>query len=220
MKESVVGLIGIVLILIIVALFFIPDPFSKTYVCFQIVIGFVAFYFLWQSKGWYTYTNTAASLLTLIGVFGTFLGIFIGLQDFGIKDIEASISNLLAGLKLAFLTSLVGIGSAILLKGVVSPLFQQKDKQPSEVERERFFEALKGIETSGESNLIAQLEKLTTTIIDEGRETRKTLGDLQTSSTAAQSAILMELKTLTATVSENVGGNCSENWRDCYWPIN
>ena len=29
--------------------------------------------------------------------------------------------------------------------------------------------------------------------------------DLQTSSTAGQSAILMELKTLTATVSENVG---------------
>ena len=223
MKESVVGLIGIALILIMVALFFIPDPFAKIYVCFQTVIGFIAFYFLWQSKGWYTHTNTAASLLTLIGVFGTFLGIFIGLQDFEIKDIEASISNLLEGLKLAFLTSLVGIGSAIFLKGAVAPLFQRKDKHPSEVERERFFEVLKSVETSGESNLLTQLKTLTETVEREESETREQskaawnafyiLVQEEGSSThealdsikKGQNATLAQLENLTTTVSENVG---------------
>ena len=223
MKEAVVGLIGIALILIMVALFFIPNPFSKIYVCFQIVIGFVAFYLLWQSKGWYTYTNTAASLLTLIGVFGTFLGIFIGLQDFEIKDIEASISNLLEGLKLAFLTSLVGIGSAILLKGVVAPLFQQKDKHPSEVERESFFEVLKGVETSGESNLLTQLKTLTETVEKEESKTREqskaaweafyilvqeersNIHKALDSIKEGQNATLARLETLTTTVSEKVG---------------
>ena len=82
--------------------------------------------------------------------------------------------GLLEGLKLAFLTSLVGIGSAILLKGVTAPLFQisQKGRNPVEVERDKFIDALKGIETSGEMNLLAQLVTLNTTIKKEGSETR------------------------------------------------
>ena len=148
------------------------------YVCCQLVVGVFAFGVLWWRKDWYTYTNTVASILTVIGVFGTFLGIFIGLQAFDIQDIEASISKLLEALKLAFLTSLVGIGSAILLKGVVAPLFQmfQKDRNPIEVERDKFINALKNIETSGEINLLAQLVTLDTTVKKEGRRNKRNLG--------------------------------------------
>ena len=90
--------------------------FTIGYVCFQLVIGMIAFGVLSRKKAWYTHTNTAASILTIIGVFGTFIGIFIGLQVFKIENIEASISDLLEGLKLAFLTSLAGILCAIVLK--------------------------------------------------------------------------------------------------------
>ena len=194
------------------------NSFTIGYVCFQTVVLLVVLYILWRNKGWYTYTNTAASILTIVGVFGTFLGIYIGLQAFEIDNIEASIPNLLEGLKLAFLTSLVGIGSAILIKGVASPLFQisQKGKVPSEVERDKFFDALKGIETSGETNLLAQLvtlnttvKTLNTTVKEEGTQTRDKLNEVTTALTnientltGGQSDTVGQLETLTTTVSD------------------
>lgn len=49
------------------------------------------------------------SVFTTLGVFGTFVGIFFGLQDFDVDRITESIPTLLEGLKTAFLTSIVGI---------------------------------------------------------------------------------------------------------------
>ncbi len=192
-----------------IAWYSIPDLSTRVYVCFQIGV-FVGI--LWWWKYWSTHTNTVASILTVIGVFGTFLGIFIGLQAFEIENIEASIPGLLEGLKLAFLTSLVGIGSAILLKGIgiVAPLFRkfQKGKNPIDVERDKFIGALKGIETSGETNLRAQLVTLNTTIKKEGSETRKTLDNIKThldgihtSLTEEEGATFKQLHHLTTTFS-------------------
>ena len=192
MKKNILGILalfGTITILILIAWVWIPVSFEEKYeftlgyVCFQIIVGGIAFSVLWKYKLWYTHTNTIASILTVIGVFGTFLGIFIGLWDFDMNDIEQSIPGLLEGLKLAFLTSLVGIGSAILLKGVVAPLFQrfQRDKNPIELERDKFIDALKSIETSGEMNLRAQLVMLNTTIEKEGSETREVLDNIKTS---------------------------------------
>ena len=129
---------------------------------------------------------------------------------FNIENIEQSISGLLKGLKLAFLTSLVGIGSAVLLKGVVAPLFQmfQKGRNPIEVERDQFMNALRGIETSGEMNLLAQLVKLDTTVKNEGSATREVLSNIGThlagihvSLTEEDGATFKQLHHLTATFS-------------------
>ena len=49
------------------------------------------------------------NVFTTIGILGTFLGIYIGLQDFDVDNINESIPSLLQGLKGAFLTSIVGI---------------------------------------------------------------------------------------------------------------
>ena len=219
MRKSILGilaLLGIVAILIAIAWVWIPVSFEHEYeftlgyVCSQIIVAAVAFGVLWQRKDWYTHTNTIASILTVIGVFGTFLGIFIGLWDFDMNDIEQSIPGLLEGLKLAFLTSLVGIGSAILLKGVVAPLFQrfQRDKNPIELERDKFIDALKSIETSGEINLLAQLVTLNTTVKKEGNETREVLDNIKTdiagihtSLTAEEGATLKRLHHLMITFS-------------------
>ncbi len=54
-----------------------------------------------------------ASWYPTIGMLGTFVGIFIGLQGLDISDfatIVDNLSNLLDGLKLAFITSIVGVG--------------------------------------------------------------------------------------------------------------
>jgi methyl-accepting chemotaxis protein len=53
-----------------------------------------------------------------LGIFGTFLGLVLGLQDIQIggrlQEMEEGVRNLVQGLSLAFLTSLVGISSSVL----------------------------------------------------------------------------------------------------------
>ncbi|QGU33735.1 hypothetical protein [Thermochromatium tepidum] len=56
------------------------------------------------------------TLLTTLGILGTFLGIAIGLLDFDASRIEDSIPLLLEGLRLAFITSIVGILLATALR--------------------------------------------------------------------------------------------------------
>ena len=62
------------------------------------------------------YVEYAPSLMTSLGLFGTFLGIFIGLLHFDAKHIDGSIEQLLSGLQTAFVTSLIGMFFAIWFK--------------------------------------------------------------------------------------------------------
>ena len=182
------------------------------YVCIQIVLGLRVFRVLQQKNRWHTHTNTAASILTIFGVFGTFFGIFLGLWGFDIENIEGSIPDLLAGLKLAFLTSLAGIFSAIALKTYA---FRRtiKGQDPDEDTLDKFVDqlttTLANVQTSGEINLLAQMVTLNTVIKEEGRETRAVLGGIKedligihTSLTGGQSETIAHLQGLTTTVSE------------------
>ena len=72
------------------------------------------------------------SLLTTIGILGTFVGIYIGLHNFNITNIDRSIPGLLMGLKIAFTTSIVGIVGAILLKIVQSIQIPSEDEKAEE----------------------------------------------------------------------------------------
>ena len=72
------------------------------------------------------FTAQIPSLLTTLGILGTFVGIVVGLLAFDVQHIDQSINLLLEGLKTAFITSLFGVGLAILFKvllssGLVSP---------------------------------------------------------------------------------------------------
>ena len=170
------------------------------YICVQIILGLLAFVVLQWKKGWHTHTNTAASILTIFGVFGTFLGISIGLFGFKTANIEGSIPDLLNGLKLAFLTSLVGILSAIVLKAYA---FYQAIKSPdSDVQT-------LDVQTLGEINLLAQMITLNTAIREEGKETRTALDGIKegltgihTSLTGGQNETIVQLRDLTTTVSD------------------
>ena len=56
------------------------------------------------------------SLLPAIGLVGTFIGIYLGLVKFNPADIDGSLPSLLAGLKVAFTTSILGIIGSLLVK--------------------------------------------------------------------------------------------------------
>lgn len=60
--------------------------------------------------------NSFPQILSTLGVIGTFWGITMGLLEFNVEDINASIPKLLDGLKTAFYTSLGGMITSLLLR--------------------------------------------------------------------------------------------------------
>jgi len=60
--------------------------------------------------------SNAPTVLTSIGIFGTFLGIAIGLSVFDANDIRGSVPTLIDGLKTAFWSSVMGIFCALTIK--------------------------------------------------------------------------------------------------------
>ena len=86
-----------------------------------------------------------ATLCTTLGVLGTFTGIFLGLLEFDVARIDASVPKLLAGLKIAFSTSIVGMGAAILLR-VVEPLVASRPEAAGETTPEAIHQTLSQID--------------------------------------------------------------------------
>jgi len=86
------------------------------YFPYLLLLGWLAYsvFYLIKANKEPSHVNTfllqaIPGLFTTIGVFGTFFGIAIGLYDFQVDDIQGSITELLGGMKLAFLTSIIGI---------------------------------------------------------------------------------------------------------------
>ncbi|MDW5289457.1 MotA/TolQ/ExbB proton channel family protein [Formosa sp. PL04] len=76
--------------------------------------------------------NAIPNVFTTLGVLGTFIGIYVGLQDFNPTDITASIPTLLEGLKGAFVTSILGIMLSIIF-GRISEIvlgYSESKKEP------------------------------------------------------------------------------------------
>jgi len=88
------------------------------------IISIIIFYLTLISLDKKSTKNYKHEIVSL-GVFGTFLGIAIGLYNFDVTDIKNSMPILLGGLKTAFVTSGIGIFASIMIS-IVKPV--QKDK--------------------------------------------------------------------------------------------
>ncbi|EEF80486.1 MotA/TolQ/ExbB proton channel family protein [Methylophaga thiooxydans] len=114
------------------------------------------------------------ALLTTLGIFGTFVGIVIGLLEFDASNIDDSIEGLLAGLKTAFLTSLLGIITSILFKiiqtsGLISARVseeQQISASPEEIltsinkQREAITSLVTAVGGDSDSSILSQIKLL------------------------------------------------------------
>lgn len=72
------------------------------------------------------------SLISTLGVLGTFGGITLGLALFDTDHLDVSIPKLLYGLRTAFLTSLAGMIGSMILSRKVSSLYDKEDKGVSD----------------------------------------------------------------------------------------
>lgn len=84
-----------------------------TQVFLGIVISLTLYFHVKYDQKTLTYGPT---ILTTTGIFATFLGIALGLADFDTSNIQASVPDLLDGLKTAFWASVAGVGGALTIK--------------------------------------------------------------------------------------------------------
>ena len=81
-------------------------------ICLMVMI--YAAYLEWKSIKKNTFKDYKPVVIS-IGILGTFIGIFCGLWNFNTGDITASVPLLLEGLKLAFVTSILGMSVSIVM---------------------------------------------------------------------------------------------------------
>lgn len=74
------------------------------------------------------WTDQLPSIISTLGVIGTFVGITKGLMSFNTSTLDQSIPVLLEGLKTAFWTSLVGMAGSLILNWRVSSKFDKESK--------------------------------------------------------------------------------------------
>lgn len=147
------------------------------------------------------------SLMTTLGILGTFMGIFIALAplDFGAGQINESIQKLLEGMETAFVTSLFGLASAIAFKfwhQVSTRLQKSKStEQDLAVQLDAIKQAISG---EGDSSLVTQIQKLR----DENRDGFAKLDGL---SEIIRDALAKNLEDLAQEIRDIVGKQLGES---------
>ena len=137
--------------------------------CSIIVIVFLVFFFLirkWENAlddlilKHKRIIEYFPSIISTLGVLGTFFGITIGLIGFDTNDLNASIPKLLEGLKTAFFTSLLGMLGSIILSSKVNRLFDRSGASDSETAAARIVAAVESMSRVNNKNI----ESLTNTV--------------------------------------------------------
>lgn len=134
--------------------------------CILLAVMFV--YGLWDRR----FGRVAPSLMTSLGILGTFCGIYLSLYplDFTPGNMNNSVTQLLGGMRTAFFTSLAGIGSSIVFRIVERTRTPRNSddiiKKQMTPEQQLFIEKLEQIRQSiaGEedSSVVTQLQFIRT----------------------------------------------------------
>lgn len=94
-----------------------PEQVTDTFLIVMLALGAIALIFYPLGR-FPRFVKETPSLLTGLGILGTFIGIIIGIYGFDLADIDTSISELMQGLETAFLTSILGLFLSLILRTV------------------------------------------------------------------------------------------------------
>lgn len=195
------------------------DPERLTQVFCGVILACFAICFVfafWKRNA----LRFSQSATTVLGILGTFIGIALGLKDFDTNNIEQSVPPLLAGLKTAFLTSIVGIGATLATR-TLSVFFPGVDDRPirqileeiatasqslgnllreqGEAEKENHRQTLESLESirasvsgEGDTSMLTQIQRFRTTFADKQDELIKEFRDFAENMAEANSQKLIE----------------------------
>lgn len=127
--------------------------------------------------------NSIPQILSTLGVIGTFVGITVGLREFNVNDINASIPVLLDGLKTAFYTSLAGMLASLCLRWFVDFKSDKADNGLSDMQTAQV-EICKAIRLMADTSMIAT-EKLSRTVTTEIKKIAATQSEFCTQMSVA-----------------------------------
>lgn len=158
-----------------------------------IIIMILAFLLavIWSKKGInQSFVNYAPTLLTSLGILGTFLGIVLGLLEFNTTNVEGSIVKLLDGLKVAFITSVIGILGSILIKflinaNIITPKIIEEQKEQDidisdlynimNMQNENLIKLQNVLSDNQESSIIGQMKLMRSDITDNNKKNNEQL---------------------------------------------
>lgn len=178
-----------------------------------VVVGVLAFLFL-TGLLFQGMRQQAAAIMTSIGILGTFVGIYVAMpQDFT-TDTTRSAGELLDGMKTALLTSLMGLGSAVLFRVFIA--FGWHREAPSSTAEDSVLSTLTDIRTAiagkddeGHESLANQIGQLRVNIT--GRLDRLLVvqangfGKLNALTETIRETLVENLQKLIADLNESVG---------------
>lgn len=212
------------------------DPIAALF-CW-VIIGALGLGLLLQlSQRWRStrLANLLPTLMATTGLLGTFVGILVGLLDFDVTDIDASVPHLLAGLKVAFITSIAGIAGSIILRLAASAI--PRSSSTDGVSPEDIHQVLEAIRTDaanqsataqthlaairdaiaaeGDGSLLSQIQKLRTEqrdgqseLIDEFRSFAKHMAENN------QKALIEALNEIIRDFNQNLTEQFGENFKE------
>jgi len=182
-----------------------PDTVADTFILFIAALFIVTLYVIYRKKQPH-FVDVAPVLLTSLGILGTFVGITIGLANFDpetSQTIDESIPQLLGGLKMAFLTSILGMASSLAAKTFA--MWHQsngEDDEPDEIGAEEIYREIhlqretlgaiseqinisnkilaatrKSIAGEGDASVVTQIQKMRSDIQDGFKDLQR---DFQT----------------------------------------
>ena len=105
---------------------------SITMVAVIVAFAIAGYLYIWKKKNSDELLDNRGviemipSMISTLGVLGTFAGITMGLYYFDTNNLPVSIPLLLNGLKTAFFTSLAGMVGSLILSGQVNRLYDEK----------------------------------------------------------------------------------------------
>lgn len=165
--------------------------------------------------------NHIIGLTITLGIFGTFLGVFIGLLDFNTENITQSIPVLLNGLKTAFVTSIAGMLANIILK--VRPAFYgfhllsepEKTEDTSKLIIMALQKLTHSISGDDDSTMVTQLQKIRTTNSDGLEKLNKSFIEFAEKMVADNTQSLIDaltgvMKDFNSKINEQFGENFKE----------
>lgn len=144
------------------------QPYSE-YIGYLIAIVALTLPLFRAVKSQYS-ANSIAGLVLTIGIFGTFLGVLIGLSAFNLQDESIGIQNLINSLKLAFITSVSGMLSNLFIRFRVPfwrwPLEDSTEKEPVDLLINEVSKMTRAIAGDSDSSLLTQIVRMRTEFSD------------------------------------------------------
>ena len=209
---------------------------------FIVIIGLVLVLSLFQAarSRHSQFLEYAPTLMTSLGILGTFTGVVIGLLGFDTYNIAESIPTLLEGLKTAFITSIVGMFAAMLFNGMDAWVFaprrakgevKKEDVTPNDihaalVQQSQLLETIaQGMSSQEEGSTVGQLKMLRSDFGDFTRDTRASNAEFSSKlwqemerfaemmSKAATSQLIEALRQVIQDFNDNLMEQFGENFK-------